>query len=293
MVHGKRYALTLIALFAPLLHAGERQIDPTFLYRDTSTAKEKKSDITTATCHYKPLFGQGDTDTSVVVGVARYGEAVIDPNGECAHVQYPDEDQVYVVLDGSASVTYANDTVSLKTEDYLYIPSTILHAASNTSTKPLTVLMMGFHTKGFEPTQLPSRPLHANIEDVPTNIVRGHPSSALFRLLMGDVDSKRDRIAAGRVLTSLFLMEIAPGGTNFPHHHEREEEIYLVLSGHGVMAAGGGMDGIAGRHPSKAGDAYFFRLNCTVGYYSAPNVKSRILAVRSWYPGMAVKGAEH
>jgi mannose-6-phosphate isomerase-like protein (cupin superfamily) len=289
----KRYALTLIALFAPLLHAGERQIDPTFLYRDTSTAEEKTSDITTATCRYKPLFGQGDSDTSVVVGVARYGETVIDPNGECAPVQYPDEDQVYVVLDGSGSVKYADDTVSLKAEDYLYIPSTIRHAASNPSTKPLTVLMMGFHTKGFEPTQLPPHPLHANIEDVPTNFVSGHPSSSLFRLLMGDVDSKRDRIAAGRVLTSLFLMEIAPGGTNFPHHHEREEEIYLVLSGHGVMAAGGGMDGIAGRHPSKAGDAYFFRLNCTVGYYSAPNVKSRILAVRSWYPGMVVKGAEH
>jgi mannose-6-phosphate isomerase-like protein (cupin superfamily) len=289
----KRCALTLIALFAPLLHAGERQIDPTFLYRDTSTAKVKQSDITTATCHYKPLFGQGDSDTSVVVGVARYGEAVIDPKGECASVQYPDEDQVYVVLDGSASVKYGTDTVSLKTEDYLYIPSTIPHAAINPSTKPLTVVVMGFHTKGFEPAPLPSHPLYANIEDVPTNFVKGHPASSLFRLLMGDVDSKRDRIAAGRVLTSLFVMEIAPGGTNFPHHHEREEEIYLVLSGHGVMAAGGGMDGIAGRHPAKAGDAYFFRLNATVGYYSAPNIKSRILAVRSWYPGMVVKGAEH
>jgi len=289
----KRYSLTLIALFALPLHAGERKIDPTFLYRDTSMAKEKKSDITTATCHYKPLFGQGDSDTSVVVGVARYGETVLDPNGECAPVQYPEEDQVYVVLDGSGSVKYGNDTVSLQREDYLYIPSTIPHVASNPSSRPLTLLMMGFRTKGFEPTQLPPRPLHANIEDVPTNLVRGHPSSALFRLLMGDVDSKRDRIAAGRVLTSLFLMEIAPGGTNFPHHHEREEEIYLVLSGHGVMAVGGGMDGIAGRHPAKPGDAYFFRLNCTVGYYSAPNVKSRILAVRSWYPGMVVKGAEH
>ena len=293
MVHGKRYALTLIALFAPLIHAGERQIDPTFLYRDTSTVKEKKSDITTATCHYKPLFGQGDSDPSVVVGVARYGEAVIDPKGECAPVQYPDEDQVYVVLDGGGSIKYGTDTVSLKNEDYLYIPSTIPHAATNPSAKPLTVLVMGFRTKGFEPTQLPPHPLHANIEDVPTNFVKGHPSSSLFRLLMGDVDSKRDRIAAGRVLTSLFLMEIAPDGTNFPHHHEREEEIYLVLNGHGTMAAGGGMDGIAGRHPAKAGDAYFFRLNCTVGYYSAPDVKSRILAVRSWYPGMVVKGAEH
>jgi Cupin domain len=128
---------------------------------------------------------------------------------------------------------------------------------------------------------------------VPTGLVSGHPSSTLYRLLMGDVESKRDRLAAGRVLTSLFVMEIAPGGTNFPHHHEREEEIYLVLSGHGVMVAGGGIDGIEGRHPAKAGDAYFFRLNCTVGYYSAPDVKSRILAVRSWYPGMQQKGAKH
>ncbi|MGA3225721.1 MAG: cupin domain-containing protein [Acidobacteriaceae bacterium] len=299
MNYGKWFAISSIALLmggicAPLLHAAdERQIDPTFLYRDTSTAKAKTSDITTASCHYKPLFGQGDPDTSVVVGVARYGEAVIDPNGSCAQVQYPDEDQVYVVLEGNASVKYADETVPLKIEDYLYLPSTIPHSPSNPSTKPLTLLIMGFRTKGFEPTQIPTQPLHANIEDVPTNFVKGHPSSSLYRLLMGDVDSKRDRIAAGRVLTSLFLMEIAPGGTNFPHHHQREEEIYLVLSGNGVMVADGGMDGIAGKHPAKAGDAYFFRLNCTVGYYSAPNVKSRILAVRSWYPGMVVKGAEH
>ena len=30
-----------------------------------------------------------------------------------------------------------------------------------------------------------------------------------------------------------------------------------------------------------------------VGYYSAPDVASRILAVRSWYPGMAQKGSQH
>ncbi|MGA8502626.1 MAG: cupin domain-containing protein [Candidatus Sulfotelmatobacter sp.] len=278
---------------APLLHADERKIDPTFLYRDTSTVKEQHSDLTTPACHYKPLFGQGDADTSVVVGVARYGEAVVDPNGGCTEVQYPEEDQVYVVLDGKGSVKYGDEVVSLAKEDYLYLPSTVPHTLSNRAGSPLTVVVMGFHTRGFEKTEPPSRPLKANIEDVPTQPVSGHPSSALYRLLMGDVDSKRDRLAAGRVLTSLFLMEIAPGGTNFPHHHEREEEIYLVLSGHGIMVAGGGMDGIAGKHPAKAGDAYFFRLNCTVGYYSAANVKSRILAVRSWYPGMQQKGAQH
>jgi mannose-6-phosphate isomerase-like protein (cupin superfamily) len=294
----KRQAAVFIALltsifYAPRLHADERKIDPTFLHRDASRAIEKKSDLTTPTCHYKPLFGLGDSDTSVVVGVARYGEATVDPNGVCASVQYPGEDQVYVLLDGGGSVKYGSETVSLKKEDYLYLPAGIPHALRNTSGAPMTVVVMGFRTKGFEKTQAPPHPLKANIEDVPTRTVDGHPSSALYRLLMGDVESKRDRIAAGRVLTSLFLMEIAPGGTNFPHHHEREEEIYLVLSGHGVMVAGGGVDGVEGRHPAKAGDAYFFRLNCTVGYYSDPSVKSRILAVRSWYPGMQQKGAQH
>jgi mannose-6-phosphate isomerase-like protein (cupin superfamily) len=293
-----RFAAAFIGLLAGLfgalpLHAEHHQIDPTFLYRDTTIAAEKPSDITTATCHYKPLFGKGDPDTSVVIGVARYGEAVIDPHGECATVQYPQEDQVYVVLDGNGSAKYGDEQVPLKTEDYLYIPSTVPHALTNASGEPLTVVVMGFYTKGFETTPPPSHPLKANIEDVPTTLVNGHPDSSRFRLLMGDVDSKRDRIAAGRVLTSLFLMEIAPGGTNFPHHHQREEEIYLILSGHGVIVAGGGMDGIAGRHPAKAGDAYFFRLNATVGYYSAPDVTSRLLCVRSWYPGMQQKGAQH
>jgi mannose-6-phosphate isomerase-like protein (cupin superfamily) len=85
------------------------------------------------------------------------------------------------------------------------------------------------------------------------------------------------------VLTSLFIMNFAPGGTNFPHHHDREEEIYLVLDGAGEMVAGGGAAGVEGRHPAKAGDAYFFRLNCTVGFYNG-SAPGRILAVRSLYP---------
>jgi mannose-6-phosphate isomerase-like protein (cupin superfamily) len=290
----KHLAALLTAIFCiPLLLANERKIDPTFLYRDTSAAKESRSDLTTAGCHYKPLFGQGDSDTSVVVGIARYGEAILDPHGVCATVQYPAEDQVYVILSGRGTVKYGDEIVPLDKEDYLYLPATVPHTLKNSSGSPLLVVVMGFHTHGFEKDQPPPHPLKANIEDVPTGLVNGHPSSTLYRLLMGDAESKRDRLAAGRVLTSLFVMEIAPGGTNFPHHHEREEEIYLVLSGHGVMVAGGGMDGLEGRHPAKTGDAYFFRLNCTVGYYSAANVKSRILAVRSWHPGMQQKGAEH
>jgi mannose-6-phosphate isomerase-like protein (cupin superfamily) len=293
--HFRTCSAVLTSFFCVVsLHADHRQVDPTFLHRDVSAVKQTASaDVSTSTCHYKPLFGEGDSDPSIAVGVARYGEIIIDPNGACASREYPEEDQVYVVLKGSGFVKYANENVALSNDDYLYIPATVPHALSNRSRTALRIIVMGFRTRGFEKSPLPSRPLKANIGDVRTQPVSGHPSSTLYRLLMGDVDSKRDRIAAGRVLTSLFVMEIAPGGTNFPHHHEREEEIYLVLEGHGEMVAGGGMDGIEGRHPAKAGDAYFFRLNCTVGYYSAPGVKSRILAVRSWFPGMVKKDMEH
>lgn len=271
----------------------ERTIDPTWLYRNANTVPEKPSDITTSTCHYKPMFGQGDSQTSIVVGVARFGSIVLDPGGSCTAIAYPSEDQIYTVLDGSGTATYANETVPLKKEDFLYIPATVQHALKNSTKSPMTVLIMGFKTKGYTAAPLPAHALKANIEEVPTGFVGGHPDSTLYRLLLGDSSQTRDRIDVGSVVTSLFLMEIAPGGTNFPHHHQREEEIYIVLDGHGDMVAGDGGNGLAGRHPVKAGDAYFFRLNATVGYYSAPNVKSRILCVRSWYPGMAQKHAEH
>jgi mannose-6-phosphate isomerase-like protein (cupin superfamily) len=144
---------------------------------------------------------------------------------------------------------------------------------------------MGFKIPGgFRASALP-KPMLASIDDVKWQTVSGHPDSVLYQLLIGGKNSKRDKIAAGEVITSLFIMEFEPGGTNFPHHHDRAEEIYLVLDGSGDMVAGGGTDGVEGRHPARAGDAYFFRLNCTVGFYASKSgPKARILAVRSLYP---------
>lgn len=285
--------VSLIAGGTSVITGAERQVDATFLHRNLASAEERTSALTTATCHYKPLFGEGDAQASALAGIARFGEAIVDSRGSCAEVSYPAEDQIYVVLDGTGSAKYGRETVDLKKHDYVYLPASISHSLANNSDGLLQVIVMGFRTKGYAKTPLPDHALKANMDDVKTQPVSGHPLSALYRLLMGDVESKRDRIAAGRAVTSLFVMEIAPAGTNFPHHHEREEEIYLVLEGRGDMVAGGGIDGIEGRHPAQAGDAYFFRLNCTVGYYSAPDTSSTILAVRSWYPGMAVAGIEH
>ena len=284
--------LTPILLLLTFAALAQKGIDPTFLHADLQTAPEQKTGLTTATCRYNPLFGDGAPNASALVGMVRFGEATVDPVGSCATVSYAKEEQVYVVLEGVGIVRYASGSVPVKKEDFLYLPPTVPHSLQNPSGAPLRVIVMGFRTSSV-PSALPTLPDVANIEDVPLQKVGGHPASTRYRLLMGDVDSKRDRIAAAQTLTSLFLMEIAPGGTNQPHHHEREEEIYLVLDGHGEMAAGSGLDGIEGRFPAQTGTAYFFRLNCTVGYYSAPGVSSRVLAVRSWYPGMELPGMEH
>lgn len=288
MTDARRYLAvltgTVLALASPG-SAAERKIDPTFLYRDSSKAVEKPSDITTPSCHYKPLFGVGGEVTPVLGSVARYGIVEVDPKGACKPVQYADEEQLYVVLKGSGEAKYGSEKVGLKTEDFLYLPATVSHGLANRSAAPMRVVIMGFHTKGTQAGPLPRRPLKDNIANVPPEFVGGHPDSAKFRLLLGDAPQTRNRINVGTVVTSLFVMEIDPAGTNFPHHHPDAEEIYLILDGRGEQVAGEGRDGVAGRRPAKPGDAYFYRLNATVGYYSAPGVKSRILCVRSFNPG--------
>ena len=64
--------LGLIAAAQPGWAADEdRKIDPTFLHRSLPTARGAASDITTSSCHYKPLFGVGDADSPPTSGIAR------------------------------------------------------------------------------------------------------------------------------------------------------------------------------------------------------------------------------
>jgi mannose-6-phosphate isomerase-like protein (cupin superfamily) len=288
MNHRLQSIVYLLFLFTVCsLAAEERRVDPTFLHRFVPGLPEKASDLSTASCRYKPIFGEGDPDTAILRGISRYGEATVDPGGSSAQVTYTTEEQVYVILEGTGSLLYGEESVPIKKNDFMYLPPGVRHGLNNPSGQTLRLIVMGFRIPPGPEAAPPAKLLKANIDEVKLEVVGGHPPSTLYQLLMGDSRSERDKLAAARVLTSLFIMEFAPGGTNFPHHHESEEEIYLVLNGHGEMVAGGGMEGIEGRHPAKAGDAYFFRLNCTVGFYAGNKPgeeKARILAVRSLFP---------
>ncbi|MBI4873977.1 MAG: cupin domain-containing protein [Acidobacteria bacterium] len=279
-----RISLLALVMAGGGLAAEDRKVDATFLRKNLADVKPQQSDVTTATCRYKPVFGAGDADARLLRGVARFGEMIVDAGGASAPVGYPAEEQVYYVLDGTGTVSHNDQQAPVKKNDFMYFAPGVKHGAAG---GPLRVLVMGFKIPPGTQVKVPEKLPIANIDEVKKQVVGNHPPTTLYQLLIGDTTSTRDRLAVAHILTSLFIMEFDAGGTNFPHHHEREEEIYIVLDGHGDMVAGGGMDGIEGRFPAKPGDAYFFRLNTTVGFYAANKPgepKSHILALRSLFP---------
>ena len=280
------FTLASLSCVAALI-AQERKPEPTWLRRRLPELQPKPSEFTTPTCRYKPVFGAGDPDARVCRSVTRFGELIVDAGGLSARVSFPHQEHVWVLLEGSGILHYDGRQQPVRAGDYFYLAPGVAHQLACSGQKLCRVIIAGFRIPADRPVERPEELPIANISEVPKQVVAGHPPSTLYQLLMGDRGSRRDRIAAGITLTSLFTMEFDPGGTNIPHHHEREEEIYLLLEGYGEIVAGGGMDGIEGRHPARAGDAYFFRLNCTVGFYAGNRPgepKSRILAVRSLHP---------
>jgi mannose-6-phosphate isomerase-like protein (cupin superfamily) len=190
------------------------------------------------------------------------------------------------VLAGKATLAYGNERAPVRRNDFMYLPVGLQHGIVNESAGPVRLLVMGFRIpKGTVVAPTPKL-LLANADDVSLVPVAGHGPTALFKLLMGTAASRRDKLAAASQMVSLFIMDFAPGGTNIPHHHQMEEEIYYILRGHGDMVAGGGADGNEGRYPAKEGDAYFIRLNTTVGFYSGSHSGDHdlVLAVRSRFP---------
>jgi|SRR5215469_342203 len=279
--------LIFLLLMSANVAAQDRTVDPTWLHRYLPGVTETRIDLSATTCHYKPLFGAGDKDSRTLRSVSRFGEVTVDAHGNCQGVVYDRQEEIYFVLQGSGSLQFGDETEPLRANDFTYLPPGVKHGLANNSSQSLRVLVMGFNIPPR--IALSATPQHlkiVNLDDVKEEPVQGHPTSVLYKLLVGPRSGKRDAIDDAYVITSFFLMDFAPGGTNFPHHHETAEEIYLVVDGEGEMVAGSGMDGVEARFPAKAGDAYYFRPNCTVGFYNQNKAAAtaHILAVRSSIP---------
>ncbi|PYX75821.1 MAG: cupin domain-containing protein [Acidobacteria bacterium] len=279
--------LFLLLLMLANLSAQDRTVDPTWLHRFVPRLSEAKADLSSPTCHYKPIFGAGDADNRILRSVSHFGEVTLESQGNCQSVLHDHEEEIYFVLEGTGVLQYGDETHLLRANDFTYLTPGVKHGLTNSSARPLRVLVMAFKIPPRVALNAPPPPVKVvNLDDVKEEPVQGHPTSVLYKLLAGPRNGKRDAIDSAYVITSFFLMDFAPGGTNFPHHHETAEEIYLVVDGEGEMVAGSGIDGLEGRFPAKAGDAYYFRPNCTVGFYNQdkPGAKAHILAVRSKIP---------
>lgn len=279
--------LLFFLIVAPGLVAQEHPTDPTWLHRYVPDLLETKADLSSATCHYRAIFGEGDKDNRSFQTVTRFGEATVDAHGSCQNVVYERQEEIYFVIAGGGVLRYGDQSQPLREHDFTYLAPGANHSLGNDSDQPLRVLVMGFKvpSKLALRTPLPNAKI-ANLADAKEGTVSGHPNSVLYKLLVGLSSGKRDLIDEAYVMDSFFWMDFTPGGTNWPHHHPAAEEIYLVIDGQGDMVAGGGMDGVEGRHPAKPGDAYYFRPNCTVGFYNQnkPGAKAYVLAVRARVP---------
>ncbi len=282
----KKLVMVLFAIAAPLV-AQERKVAPTWLHRYVPNLPERRTDFSTSTCRYKAIFGESDSESRALQSVTRFGEASVDAGGACEAVDYPRQEELYFVLEGSGVLRYGDESHLMRKDDFAYAPPGGRHSLSGSGDQLFRLVVA---TVKIQPEisipAAPLKPMVANLDELKEQTVEGHPASVLYKLLIGPHNATRDRINAAYEVADFFLMDFAPGGTNFPHHHEVEEEIYLVIDGEGQMAAGGGTDGVMGLHPAKAGDAYYFRPNCTVGFYnqSASGAKAHILAVRTFVP---------
>ena len=277
--------LLFLLIMARGLGAQEHPVDPTWLHRYVPDLTETKVDLSTATCHYRAIFGEGDKDNRTFQTVTRFGEVTLDAHGSCQNVVYDRQEEIYFVVAGAGVLRYEDQAQPLREHDFTYLAPGAKHSIANNSDQPLRVLVMGF--KIPSPMAIRTPLPHANVrnlDEAKEETVSGHPNSVLYKLLIGLSSGKRDLIDEAYVMDSFFWMDFSPGGTNWPHHHPAAEEIYLVIDGQGEIVAGSGMDGVEGRHPAKAGDAYYFRPNCTVGFYNKPGAKAYVLAVRARVP---------
>jgi len=272
-----------VVLWLSIAVASVVTAEPTFLRRSVPDIAEQPTDLSTATAHFKPVFGVGDPNAQNVKGVLRFGELTVDAGGSSKIVSDKEAEGVFFILSGSGTLRYGQEKVPLKQNDFVYLPAGVEHGISNQSQEPLRLLVMAF--KLPEGVEVPATPklMMASADDVRLQVLPSHGPTTQFKLLMGTTQSKRDKLAVAQQINSLFVMDFAPGGTNIPHRHAKEEEIYYVLRGHGDMVAGSDGAKKEARYPAKQGDAFYFTRGTLIGFYSGGKEgedHAQILAVR-------------
>jgi len=283
----RRMKICRLSFFSIVLLAGTINAESQYLRRSLASLRETTTELSTSSAHYFPMFGTGSDSSEIIKGLTRYGNLILDPSGESKYVKYPDEELILYVLDGTGILNCAKDKIPVSINDFIYLPAGMKFSLSNPRERKLSVIVMTFRIMPGDSVKPSTKFMIANADEVPFQVLGAHGPTTTFQLLMGTTESTRDRLAAACQVTSLFVMDFAANGTNIPHRHDDEEEIYLILRGRGDIVAGEMSDGKEFRQPSVKGDAFFFSPGTLIGFYSGNpegEEHARILAVRFKYP---------
>ena len=275
--------LLAILSASSVIWAHEQQL---YLSRYVPNLKYTDADLTadSENTAYKSIFGEGDKDAHYLNGISRMGELTVGPEGASAIVSRPNEEYVLYVTEGNGTLIYRNERESLRANDFLYVPAGVKHGIANETDGVIKVLFMGYHLMKDADNEPKAALEIANADEVELQVLGSHGPTTQYKLLMGDTTSTRDRLASAKNMKSLFIMDFAPHGTNNPHRHASQEEVYFVLQGSGYMVAGLDAYGNVERHPSQVGDAFYWAAGTEVGFYSLNKEgeeHSIILAIRS------------
>src|SRR5262245_22271395 len=177
-----RFSLPVLLFLSSSLFAQDRTVEPTWLSRNLSAAREYKTDLTSNSCRYTPLFGEGDAESRYPLSVARFGELGVAPGGECQVVSYPRQEEIYFVRAGSGVLRFAEQTHPLAVNDFAYLPPGVAHSISNNSPQPLRIILTSVKIPAHIPISASPKLEVANLREIKQQTVGGHPSSVLYQL---------------------------------------------------------------------------------------------------------------
>ena len=101
-------------------------------------------------------------------------------------------------------------------------------------------------------------------------MISSHGETTIYQLIFGR-GTEDPKLTKG--ITSFWIMTVMPGGTNEPHSHKDEEQIYFIKDGNGLIVVG------EEKREVKAGDAIYLPPKTVHAFYNTGSEPCVIIAV--------------
>jgi len=176
---------------------------------------------------------EGSSTTAFLLTIEPGREPVLHRHTKC--------DEITICIEGEGRKTLAGETHDVRAGHCMRVPAGVSHCFENTGTEPMKII--GFYVGAESPEQSGFEPMEEALEEATTGETILHWDDVSpenmdkdegwlindFRLPFGTHNGSD---------TTLFRAQFFPGAVHKKHAHENCEEIYYIISGHGLAGAG-------------------------------------------------------